>query len=609
MVSGFVADFILIAKIGFVASIPIYLLYIFASSLSNFATNSKNVEIEYFYSHLKAVVILSIFTIIYWLNFIIFDNKHGQTIIQLFFILIIFKIIIFFFLASSQKKWNLIKLYFFLFIWCLLAAAVYGLGNIPDNSHFMPAMDNNDLFMYLLRGSSLLKSDRNSLASEISFVSTSDFITISSKFASSFLLYVFLRLTDNLGVAAAACMVAIRVCLAHVLFFLCSPYQTATVSQYKYQRWLNLLILLLAPVPILLSFLFHLSQLLFIYLASLQIVFIWRSNWLKLKSFILLNTVLVIYLCLVYPVALPLYAVENILIAVAWLYYYPQQQNKLVSKKLIINAVSLLIVFLAFWQLFTNSTDLNTHLSGDYHRTGYFFIVAHWILPLSEYMNHWRWQNASLLLQQAIGIVIDSCFFWSVIYLIGKKLVKNYKNKYQFLGVIVFFNWSLFQIAFQATDGNYRALKFNTTFIAIPLLFLTAYLLNQLLINKSFKITLIIYLVLITNLIDIHYLSFNRSVSKNFDFWIDSINNSSIEHIVYDFKAHNTNMYLPLVLKNKKLYPLDNSYFPTKDIQRICNSIESEEARVFFTPELSNNKSKINDEAKIIEKSLNCKSE
>jgi hypothetical protein len=571
-------NFIDVAAIALVASIPLLVIYSVGVSLQSRCSRQDATVNESLSSHWKAAVFLAFSSIFLWLN--IHFELDLDNIYILFIALSLVSLSYFFWLQRRGIRWlivSLLKIYAFIFVFCLLGASIYLIAPMPLESHFMPAMGNNDIFAYLFRASALFDGLRQDVAFFVSGSSPIDKIHQTSKFSSAYFLSLFLFLTNSPGIAAAAALVAVRTALLHLLWVGFQDSGKTLISSVPL-----LLFIASSPIIILLSLLFHLSQLMFIYF-SLLIFFnarhLLKDTWLSMLLSVL---VLCIYVAILYPAAFPVY-IATLFIGAAFTYYvygYKAPWRRIAAITVV--AIGCALAFIAFD---LHKTDFMHHIGGEYYPLGYLPLLSHWLAPFSQAVFLLRPFDA--LIQQAIGLVIDLvCLFalWHVVckkhrYLMGKKL--------RFLLLFIAAAFLFYQLLFAVTDGNYKAFKVNTIIMTLLSLTITVLIYKRLYSRSSRHAVFLFSSIAVINYAYFFMIPLDRSIPQSYDSWIENMLRSKETAIFYKFEGYRINMYLPLALKDKQLYPLTKSYYSAVEAQQVCRYFGDREARVYVHRDLA----------------------
>lgn len=207
-----------IITIAFLASVPLFVLYLAGIGLQRKASSDFSQNDVLLDRHLKATLFLSVSTIVVWLNHRIAGQIDNG-------VLILATAAAAFGLFATRNRiiaretWGPIIIgYALLFLCCLLNASVYAIVSIPDTSHFIPAVGNNDVFAYLFRSSALFDALSERVALEVSGTTPEAALRKTSKFASAYFLTFFMWLTENHGQAAAGAVVAGKTAILHLLW-------------------------------------------------------------------------------------------------------------------------------------------------------------------------------------------------------------------------------------------------------------------------------------------------------------------------------------------------------------------------------------------------------
>lgn len=566
-----------VISIAFIASIPLFLLYAAGAGMRRRPFPATRMAGDLLGTHLNAVLFFGVCALLVWFNTRFqLGVANGPLLLAQIATACLLILVGIYRRGFAQSMARLATTYLYGLLLCLLSASIYALTPAPPETHFVPAIANNDVFAYLLRGHALFEHLRLEIAHDVSNVTPIEALNSSSKLASAYFLSFFLWISDNLGYAAAAASVAVRAALVHLLWGL---YRPRTGSRFGSASLL--LFLVFAPSLVLLSLLFHLSQLIFIYLCLLTLFSARRLAEDPIHQAMLCSTILILLSLVLYPAAFPL------LLAILFfsIYYACRRRQRAIpwARLAFITGISIAGIALIGYAGLLN-TDFRHHLTGDdFYPVGYFPLIGHWLAPLA--FGSFVWAAMSPLIQQLVGLCFDLLFLWFLLRSARVRVTQPLRSPLSFALLALLASWAFYQLVFILTDGNYKAFKLDTILVTTLSLVITGLLHRELPAKARPRFAWVLLFLTCINLSTLTTLSLQRSVPRAMDEWIQEIAESERQAIFYAFESYRANMYLPLVLTGKSLRPLRKTYYPASDLTRVCEESADQTPRVFVTRE------------------------
>ncbi|RNA64287.1 hypothetical protein CR163_002910 [Prosthecochloris sp. ZM_2] len=437
-----------------------------------------------------------------------------------------------------------------MFLLCLLSASTYAIVRTPDSHSFIPALDNNDIFPYLLRASAFLPWQSGQMAADIGGNTPQDLLSSSSKFASALFLAFFKSIISSPAMAATAAMTAVKAVIIHLFWSVFRSQRPPTIAGLA---WLTFLAFL--PTLDLAGLRFHLSQLMFIYVAAMSMLFVDKLFLGPLYRTLFSVCILVTTVALLYPVALPLYGALAFAALIGHLYI---NRKPLPWQPVLLLAAALVAGYLLITTTLLQQTDYYHHIEGSYYPMNFLPLTGHLLAPIG-----FRVFGIGLTVSTALPalIAIDLLLIIVIIRLALRFSPACSHNRAMLSLLLLVGTTAGYLTLYALSDGNYRAYKFGTTAVTLAVLFMGG---NMLHISHQFpRKTTILTLALVTaiNIAGLSYTNMDRSIPSRYDNWARAINEEKRETVICDFSGYNVNMYLPLVLHGVSLYSLRDTYY------------------------------------------------
>ena len=437
-----------------------------------------------------------------------------------------------------------------MFLLCLLSASTYAIVRTPGSHSFMPALDNNDIFPYLLRASAFLPWQSGQMATDIGGNTPQDLLSSSSKFASALFLAFFKSIISSPAIAATSAMTAAKAVIIHLFW---SVFRSQGLPTIAALAWLMFFAFL--PTLELAGLRFHLSQLMFIYVAAISMLFGDKLFLGPLYRTLFSVCILVTTVALLYPVALPLYGALTFASLIGYLYI---NQKPFPWQSVFLLSVALATGYLLIKTTLLQHTDYYHHIEGSYYPMNFLPITGHLLAPIGFRVFNIG-PTVSAALPALIGIDLLLIVF---IVRLALRFSQDSSRSRAMLWLLLLVGTTVAYLTLYAlSDGNYRAYKFGTTAVTLAVLFTVGYILH---ISHQFhQKTTILTLALVTaiNIAGLSYTKMNRSIPNRYDNWARAINEEKRETIICDFSGYHVNMYLTLVLRGVSLYSLRDSYY------------------------------------------------
>lgn len=537
-------SFMDILLIAFAASIPLFFLVAGGQGVRFLLMplNASAIQL-----HQPVFLLLAIFTILCWIN-----HKVGAAIPNLMIAAMLLAPVL---LLAGIGAWrekrsaSLFDLALFwgkLFLLCLAISLTYVFANTPDKHQFIPAIDNNDVFTYLIRGYSLF-GNSSQIAAQISGSTPVEILDHSSKFASALFLGLFTTLVREPGIAAAAGMVAVKASLIHLIW---SAFRPAGQPWYLSLLWLLLLAFL--PTLDIAGLRFHFSQIMWIYVTLLTMISIdelFQASWGKA---LLQAGLIVSYQLLLYPIAFPLFAVFAL---IAFLYrssgYAAFPWRRLLLFALFCGGAYLLMYFFEL-----HGTDYEHHLHGPYDSMRMLPLSGHLFAPIGFRIFS---GGPFVMTPDTLLIAMDLLLVCILLLLVWWM---RFDRKRAFMALLMLVGAVALYLALYVTsEHNYRAYKFSSTAVTLAMLLMVGiFIRNASAFRKGVLATALVVITAI-NVLSLTRITLNRSVSDAFRQWADSVRSEDRAEIFCDFHRYRVNLDLPFLFPGRSVHSLRNSYY------------------------------------------------
>jgi len=532
-----------IFQISFAASVPLFLLILGGKNISLFRMprNASTIQL-----HLSAFFLLAVFTILCWINY-----KAGTVIPNL----LIATILIVPALLAGIRAWcerplisliNLMSLWSRLFLLCFIISLTYVFVDIPEKHHIIPAIDNNDVFSYLIRGYASF-GNTSRIAAHISGTTPLEILDHSSKFASALFLGLFTTLVREPGIAAAAGMVAIKASLVHLVW---SAFRPAGQTWSLSFLWLLLLVYL--PTLDLAGLRFHFSQIMWIYVTALAMISIDELFQGARGKAMLQAGITVVYMLLLYPIAFSLFVVLTLM---AFL-YSSIDQHAFPWQRLLIFILFSGAAYLFMYVFFLHGTDYEHHLHGPYSSVRMLPISGHLFAPIGFRI----FSEGPFLLMPDILLIAIDLFLMFVIFRLVKSM--TFDKRQAFTALFMLFGAMAIYLTFYiSSEHNYRAYKFSTSAVTLATLFMVGIFIRNTSVFRERALIGVLFVITAINVVSLTNITLNRSVPDTFYQWADSIRSEDRSEIFCDFKGYNVNLNLPFLFPGRSVHSLVNSYY------------------------------------------------